>query len=256
MAFWSYRKNGLITKTRLVSKFMTSQSGQQTITIQLLPVPHEVKANRQWTLVNQWNETSAKTLVPQTLHFFLNYRKSNSNHRARNSYNSPQFNIKHNFFKNYFFSSVIAEWNKLDSDIRNLNSLKLFKSRILNFIQPNPNSIFNCHNPKAIKYLSRLGLSHLREQKFKHSFQDTLNPICACGSRVITSSPALSFRRNEILSWTTKTNRPKYLKFESLSNYSRSSLWWFFSKKRSKYWNFEQHYELYSLNKEVWSFYF
>ena len=53
-------------------------------------------------------------------------------------------------------------------------------------MRPNPNSIFNCHNPKAIKYLSRirLGLSRLRENKFKHSFQDTLNPICFCGSDV------------------------------------------------------------------------
>ena len=28
----------------------------------------------------------------------------------------------------------------------------------------------------------RLGLSHLRFHKFKHSFQDTLNPICNCGT--------------------------------------------------------------------------
>ena len=114
--------------------------------------------------------------------------KNNSNHRTRNSYNIPQLNIKHNFFKNSIFPSVIAEWNKLDSDIRNLNSLSLFKSRILKFIRPNPNSIFNCHNPKAIKYLSRirLGLSHLREHKFKHSFQDTLNPVSACGSDIET----------------------------------------------------------------------
>ena len=27
----------------------------------------------------------------------------------------------------------------------------------------------------------RLGLSHLREHKFKHSFLDLLNPICNCG---------------------------------------------------------------------------
>ena len=115
--------------------------------------------------------------------------KNNSNHRTRNSYNIPQFNIKHNFFKNSFFPSVIAEWNKLDSDIRNLNSLSLFKSRILKFIRPNPNSIFNCHNPKAIKYLLRIrvGLNHLREDKFKHSFQDVLNPICSCGSNIETS---------------------------------------------------------------------
>ena len=30
----------------------------------------------------------------------------------------------------------------------------------------------------------RLGLSHLREHKFKHSFQDKLNPICNCGNDV------------------------------------------------------------------------
>ena len=35
--FWSYRKNGLIRKTRLTSEFMTSQSGLETIAIHILP---------------------------------------------------------------------------------------------------------------------------------------------------------------------------------------------------------------------------
>ena len=101
---------------------------------------------------------------------------------TRNSCNIPQLNIKNNFFKKLFFSSVIAEWNKLGSGIRNVNSLSLSKSRTLKFIGPNPNCIFNCHNPKATKYLSRirLGLSDFRERKFNHSFQDALIPICAC----------------------------------------------------------------------------
>ena len=34
----------------------------------------------------------------------------------------------------------------------------------------------------------RVGLSHLREHKFKHSFQDTLNPICTCGEDIETTS--------------------------------------------------------------------
>ena len=34
----------------------------------------------------------------------------------------------------------------------------------------------------------RLGLSHLREHKFKHSFQDTLNPLCGCGLDIETTS--------------------------------------------------------------------
>ena len=56
-----------------------------------------------------------------------------------------------------------------------------------------PNSIFNCHNPKAIKYFSRirLGLSHLRENEFKHSFQDTLIPIY--------SSPIFDAERKTLL---------------------------------------------------------
>ena len=30
----------------------------------------------------------------------------------------------------------------------------------------------------------RLGLSHLRERKFKHSFQDTINPLCYCSQDI------------------------------------------------------------------------
>ena len=139
--------------------------------------------------------------------------KNNSNHRTSNSYNIPKFNIKRNFFKNYFFPSVIAEWNKLDSDIRNLNSQSLFKSRILKFIRPNPNSTFNCHNPTAIIYLSWIthGLSHICERKFKSSFQNILNsmPVHQILKHfVITSSLALSLMPKEILSLTTKDKSP------------------------------------------------
>ena len=53
-------------------------------------------------------------------------------------------------------------------------------------MRPSSNSFFNCHNPIGIKYITRIRLrfSHLREHKFKHSFQDTLNPICNCGNDV------------------------------------------------------------------------
>ena len=75
------------------------------------------------------------------------------------------------------------EWNKLDWKIKNSESIATFKNRILSFIRPSANSTCNCHNPRGIKLLSRLrlGLSHLREQKFKHSFQDSLNPFRSCG---------------------------------------------------------------------------
>ena len=60
------------------------------------------------------------------------------------------------------------------------------KKHILQFIRPSSNSVYNSHNPKGIKLLTRLclGLSHLREHKFKHSFQDWINPLCNCGYEV------------------------------------------------------------------------
>ena len=77
---------------------------------------------------------------------------------------------------NIFFSFIpaIIEWNDLDPSPRNSNSISVFKEKILNFLRPSPNSLFDCHSPKRIKLIIRLrlGLSHLREQKFKHSFHD------------------------------------------------------------------------------------
>ena len=98
----------------------------------------------------------------------------------------PQFNVRHTFSRNSNFPSIVTEWNNLDKSIRNSESFSIFKKNILKFIRPSPNSIFNCHNPKGVKLLTRLrlGLSHLRDHKFKHSFQDSLNPICNCGNDV------------------------------------------------------------------------
>ena len=52
------------------------------------------------------------------------------------------------------------------------------------FIRPCPNSTFQYHKPKGLKLTTRLrlGLNHLWFHKFKHSFQDILNPICNCGT--------------------------------------------------------------------------
>ena len=81
-------------------------------------------------------------------------------------------NIKHNFFKNTFFPSTIIEWDKRDPAIGNSTSFNSFKESILKLIRPAPNTIFQCHNPNGIKYLTRLrvNFSHLRDRRFKHSF--------------------------------------------------------------------------------------
>ena len=98
--------------------------------------------------------------------------------------------MRHDFFKNSFFPSTVIEWNKIDKNIRKSESLNIFKKSILKFIRLSQNRVYNWYNPKGIKLLTRLrvGLSHLREHKFKHSFQDTLNPICNCGEDIETTS--------------------------------------------------------------------
>ena len=79
--------------------------------------------------------------------------------------------------------------SNLDSNLRNSDIYGTFKNIILKFIRPSPKSVFDCHNPQGIrlrKFLTRLrlGLSHLREYKFKYSFQDLLNPLYKCGAEV------------------------------------------------------------------------
>ena len=82
--------------------------------------------------------------------------------------------------------STIIEWNNLDPHLRKSENFSVFKSNILKFIRPSPNYVYNCHNPRGICLITRLrlGLSHLREHKFEHGFQDTLNPLCSCGNDV------------------------------------------------------------------------
>ena len=79
-------------------------------------------------------------------------------------------------------------------NLTNSKSISVFKEKILNFIRPSPNSVFDINNPKGINLITRLRLclSHLREHKFKHSFQDTLNPLCNCGQDVESITHLLS----------------------------------------------------------------
>ena len=51
----------------------------------------------------------------------------------------------------------------------------------MEFTRHSPN-IFDIYNLYGIKLLPilRLALSHLNDYKFKHGFNDTINPICIC----------------------------------------------------------------------------
>ena len=128
---------------------------------------------------------------------------------TRNFDNIPCFIIRHNFFKNSCFPSTIIEWNNLDPTIRNSKSFVDFKNSFLKFIRPSPSNVFNCNNYKGIRLITRLrvGVRHLSEHKFKHNFQDFLNPICSCGldikSTSLSFSTVLHLMMNDIPSWAS-----------------------------------------------------
>ena len=140
-----------------------------------------------------------------------------STRTTRNYNNIPLLNVKHEYFQNSFFPSTVIEWNKFDHNIRNSESVRAFKKQILKFNRPSPNNSFIAR-PHGIKLLTRLrfGLSHLREHKFEHNFQDFLDPFCNFGRHIETSIHFFLYCSNY-------SNQRKTL-FEKISNMKRSLL--------------------------------
>ena len=105
------------------------------------------------------------------------------------------------------FPSVAIEWNKLDSSLRKVKSFTDFNNNILIFIRSKPNSVFNFNNSKGLKFVTRLRLrlSLLREHKFKHSFQDSTNPLWSCSLDVESTihyflqCPLFTIKRHTLL---------------------------------------------------------
>ena len=85
-------------------------------------------------------------------------------------------------FQNSFLPFTITEWNKLDTDIKNIDSHAVFRKNFLTFIRPLENDTYGIYDPVGVRLLNRLrlGFNHLREHKSKHNFADTLNPLCSC----------------------------------------------------------------------------
>ena len=93
-----------------------------------------------------------------------------------------------NFLKLLFFPSIVIELKKVGPDIHKFLSLSIFEKKLLIFIRPIANITFKCHSSIGIKFtMLRLGLSHCHQHKFKHNFQDTLNPICKCSKNTETA---------------------------------------------------------------------
>ena len=104
---------------------------------------------------------------------------------TRNS-NIPTFYCITDCFKYSFFPSTLKDWFNLDASIRNSESIAIFKSRLLSLIRPFQSNVYNIFDPIGLKLLTRLrlGFSHLNEHKFRHDFQECLNPLCLCNFEI------------------------------------------------------------------------
>ena len=58
------------------------------------------------------------------------------------------------------------------------------------FIRPVQTNIYNIFDPKGLTFLTclRLGFNHLNEHRFRHNFQDCLNPSCSCSLEIEDTS--------------------------------------------------------------------
>ena len=80
-------------------------------------------------------------------------------------------------FQNSFLPYTINEWNKLDLEIRRIDSYVGFRKKLPSFIKPTENKTFTIYDPFGVKLFNRLRVdfSHLNEHKFRHNFTDTRN---------------------------------------------------------------------------------
>ena len=114
----------------------------------------------------------------------------NHRHQTRNQSSIRTFAPRTELYANSFYPFTTRAWDTLDPAIRNLPTISAFKNALSKFIRPSPSLVYGIHHFKGLKLITRLrlGLSHLREHKFRHNFRDTVNPLCPCNIEPETTS--------------------------------------------------------------------
>ena len=124
----------------------------------------------------------SKIMTEEAPNYLINLiPKYNQTVKTRNSHISI-FYCQTDWFKYSFFPSTLKDWFNLDINIRNSESISVFKSRLLSPIGPVQKSVFNIVDPKRLILLTRLrlSLSHLNKHRFWHNFVNCSNPFCFC----------------------------------------------------------------------------
>ena len=70
--------------------------------------------------------------------------------KKENADNIPLSNIKHNFFKNFFFPLKIIALSNIDLKLRKSESFGIFKDNIHKLTRSKLSNFFDCRNSKVI----------------------------------------------------------------------------------------------------------
>ena len=90
--------------------------------------------------------------------------------------------IKYPFFSIY----TVLELYKLDRNTQQSKTMLSFRNSLKKTGWPIPKPIDNVHNPIGLTLLNKLrvGLSHMNQHKFNHSFRDCVNPLRPCSLEI------------------------------------------------------------------------
>ena len=130
-------------------------------------------------------------------------------------------------YLNSFFPDTINLWNELGPELRGVESLSIFKEKLLKIYRPAKKSLYDIHDQNGTKWIFqlRLGLSHLKSHKKSHNFLDTPDDTCKCKLHSETSDhyllhcPIFIEQRRElflILNPILLENNMRFLDYKSL----------------------------------------
>ena len=127
--------------------------------------------------------------------------------------------VKQSILNLIFFSTSLEKWFHLDPSIRNSDTIIAFKQKLLLFIRPSENIIFDIFYPHGLKLLIRLRLNAY-VHRFWHNFQYCLNPLGACSLETGNTSHYLLHCHHNFPFLIDLTNSVKTFaaNFESLSD--------------------------------------
>ena len=103
------------------------------------------------------------------------------NHNTRKLSFVETYYCRNDAFKYSFFPYTISERNKLDSELQNAKSHSIFRKSLLKFGRPSPNLLYKIYDHLGVKLVTRfrIGSSHLDKNRFNHSFENWIHPLCS-----------------------------------------------------------------------------